>query len=64
VAFPFMPMTDEMLKKLSRFIEDSNHTINSPDFPAVFVSQEFKSALELNPRQSETNHSNLLTNNR
>jgi len=54
VAFPFMPMTNEMLKKLTRVMQDSNQTINSPDFPAVFASQEFKSILELNPQCSET----------
>jgi len=47
-------MTDEMLKKLTRVMQDSNQTINSPDFPAVFASQEFKSILELNPQCSET----------
>jgi len=49
-----MPMTNEMLKKLTRVMQDSNQTINSPDFPAVFASQEFKSILELNPQCSET----------
>jgi len=54
LAFPFMPMTDEMLKKLFRIIQDSNQTINSLDFPFVFVSQELKFPLELNPHRSET----------
>jgi hypothetical protein len=54
VAFPFMPMTNEMLKKLSRAIEDSDQTINFPDFPAVFVSCEFKFALDLIPSPLET----------
>jgi hypothetical protein len=63
VAFPFYPMTNEMLKKLSRAIRDSDRTINSLDLPAVFVSQEFKSALEINSQRSETNQSDIRTNN-
>jgi hypothetical protein len=43
-----------MLKKLSRAIEDSDQTINFPDFPAVFVSCEFKFALDLIPSPLET----------
>jgi hypothetical protein len=57
-------MTDEMLKKLSRAIEDSNQTINSHDLPAVFVSCEFKLTRELNQYNVETDQSDLLTNNR
>jgi len=64
VAFPFMPMTDEMLKKLSRVSQDSDQTINSSELYTVFVSCEFKLVLELNLQHSETNQSNLLTNNR
>jgi hypothetical protein len=47
-------MTDEMLKKLSQVAQDSDPTISSPNLSAVFVSCEFKSALELNLQQSET----------
>ena len=54
MAHPFLPMTNEILEKLTRVDRDSNQTINSPDFPAVFASQEFKSILELNPQCSET----------
>ena len=54
MAFPFCPMTDEMLKKLSQVAQDSDPTISSPNLSAVFVSCEFKSALELNLQQSET----------
>ena len=64
MAFPFYPMTNEMLKKLSRAIEDSDQTINFPDPPALFASREFKSVLELNPQRSETNQSNIRTDNR
>jgi hypothetical protein len=50
-------MTNEMLKKLSRAIQDSNQSIKFSDFPAVFASREFKSVLELNPQRTETNPS-------
>jgi hypothetical protein len=56
-------MTDEMLKKLSRTIQDSNQTINSHDLHAVFVSQAFKSVLELNPHHVETDQSDISTDN-
>jgi len=58
VAFPFMPMTNEMLKKLSQATQDSNQTINSSELPTVFASQDFKSAIELNQQRSETDQTN------
>jgi hypothetical protein len=68
VAFPFYPMTNEMLKKISRAIRDSDRTINSLDSPAVFETQYLKSILELssqhseaNPSASEENHNHLRT---
>ena len=64
MAFPFCPMTDEMLKKLSQVAQDSDQIINSPDLSAVLVSQVFKSVLELNPHPVETDQSDLPTNNR
>ena len=64
MAFPFIPMTDEMLKKLSRIIQDSNQTINSHDLPTVFVSQALKFVLELNPHHIETDQSDIPTHNR
>jgi len=64
VAFPFMPMTNEMLKKLTRMMQDSNRTINSLDSPAVFETQYLKSILELNSKHSETNQSDIRTDNR
>jgi hypothetical protein len=63
VAFPFMPMTNEMLKKLSRTIQDSNQTINIHDLHAVFVSQAFNTVLELNPHHVETDQSDISTDN-
>ena len=64
MAHPFLPMTNEMLKKLSKVIQDSDQTINSPDLPAVFENQEPKSILELNPQRSETNQPDIRTDNR
>jgi hypothetical protein len=64
VAYPFIPMTNEMLKKLSNVTQDSNQTIKFSDFPAVFASREFKSVLELNQHRSETDHTNIRTDNR
>jgi hypothetical protein len=56
-------MTNEILEKLSGVIEDSDQIINSPDFSAVFVSQAFKSVLELNPHHVETYQSDISTDN-
>ena len=64
MAHPFQPMTNEILKKLTRVIQDSDQIVNFPDFPAVFVTQEFKSALELQPQHSETNQSDIRADNR
>ena len=62
MAHPFMPMTNEMLKKLTRVIEDSDQIIKSPELPAVFETQELNSTLEINPQRSETDQSNHRTN--
>ena len=64
MAHPFMPMTNEMLKKLTRVIKDSDQTIKSPELPAVFETQELNSTSELNPQRPETNQSNIRTDNR
>ena len=63
MAHPFLPMTNEMLKKLTRVIKDLNSTEKSPESQPVFETQELKSALEINSQRSETNQSNLRTNN-
>ena len=63
MAFPFCPMTDEVLEKLTQTIQDSNQTINFPDLPAVFVSQGLKSILELIPHSTETNQSEISKDN-
>jgi len=59
--YPFLPMTNEMLKKLTHSIQDLNSTDKSAESQPVFETQELKSALELNPQRSETNRSDLPT---
>ena len=63
MAYPFMPMTNEILEKLTRVIKDSEQTIKSPELPAVFENQEIKSILELNAKSSKTNQSDIRTDN-
>ena len=63
MAFPFYPMTDEMLKKLSQAVRDSDQTINFSDLPAELESQELKSTLELNSPDSNTGQSDIRTIN-
>ena len=58
MAFPFMPMTDEMLKKLSQIIQESDQIINSPDSPTVLASQKSKSAPEISSSHLETDQPN------
>ena len=64
MAHPFLPMTNELLKKLTRAIKDSDQTIKSLELTSVSASQELNSILELNPQCSKNNLSNLRTNNR
>ncbi len=61
MAHPFQPMTTKLLKKLTRVNLDSDPTIQSPDLPAVFETQEPKSVFELNPQRSEADRSDLRT---
>jgi hypothetical protein len=60
-AYPFQPMTTELLKKLTRVNQDSNQPINCPELPAVLATQELKSGLDLNSPRSETNQSDIRT---
>jgi hypothetical protein len=64
MAHPFQPMTTELLKKLTRVNQDSDRTIKSPELPSEFASQETKSTLEFNPQRSETEQSDIRTDNR
>ena len=63
-AYPFQPMTTELLKKLTRAIKDSDQTIKSPELPAVFETQKPKSSIELNLPHSEADQSDIRTDNR
>ena len=60
-AYPFQPMTTELLKKLTRVNQDSDQTLKLPELPVESVSQEPKSILEINPQRSETNQSDIRT---
>ena len=62
MAHPFLPMTNEMLKKLTRMMQDSILTAKFSDFLAVFASRDFKSAIELNQQRSETDQTNHRNN--
>ena len=63
-AYPFQPMTTELLKKLTRVNQDSDSTSKSPESQPVFETQEPKSALEINPQRSESNQSDIRTDKR
>ena len=63
-AYPFQPMTTELLKKLTRVNLDSDSTIKSPENPVEFASKNLQTAIESNSQRSESNQSNLRTNNR
>jgi hypothetical protein len=43
---------------------DSDSTIQSPALPAVFETEEVNSTLEINPQRSESNQSDIRTDNR
>ncbi len=64
MAHPFQPMTTKLLKKLTRVNEDSDSTSKSPEYPIEFASKNLQTAIESNPQHSESNQSNLRTNNR
>jgi len=64
MAHPFMPMTTELLRNLTRINIDSDSTIQSHELPTVFETQEPKSISELNPQRSETDQSDIRTDNR
>ena len=59
MAHPFLPMTNEMLKKLTRINQESISTakISEPRF--VLAIPKTKSTEELNSQHSETNHPQL-----
>jgi len=59
-----MPMTNEILEKITRVIKNSDQTIKSFELPTVLETQELKSTLEINPQRSETDQSDIRTDNR
>ena len=64
MAHPFMPMTTELLKNLTRINIDSDQANKSTKIPTVFETQELNSTLEINPQRSETDQSDIRTDNR
>ena len=63
MAHPFRPMTTKLLRRLIRDNRESNPTIKILDSSSEFASQEQKIALESNPQHSETNQSDIRTDN-
>jgi hypothetical protein len=64
MAHPFLPMTNEILEKLTRI---NKNAISTPKFYEqrfVFSIPNTRPIEELNLQISETNLSNLRTNNR
>jgi len=59
VAHPFCPMTDEMLKKLTRMMQDSISTAKFSEPRFALASTNTIPTEELNPQRSETNHAQL-----
>jgi hypothetical protein len=64
MAHPFQPMTNEMLQKLTRMMQDSISTPKFYEQRFVFSIPKTRPIEELNSQISETNLSNLRTNNR
>ena len=61
VAYPFIPMTDDILKKLNRMMQDSNSTAKFSEPQLVLESETTKSISVTNPSASEENHNHLRT---
>jgi hypothetical protein len=59
VAHPFLPMTNELLKKLSQVSQDSILTAEFSEPRFVFEIPKIIPTEELSPQNSETNHSQL-----
>jgi len=64
MAHPFLPMTTELLKKLTRINRESISAAEFCEQRFVFKILNVIPAEELNSQKSETNLSNLRTNNR
>jgi hypothetical protein len=61
MAHPFIPMTNEMLKKLTRMVQDSFSTAKFSEPQPVLESETTKSISVTNPSASEENHNYLCT---
>jgi hypothetical protein len=59
MAHPFCPMTDEILKQLTRMIQDSISTAKFSKPPFVIAIPKTIPTEELNPQNSETNQPQL-----
>ena len=59
MAHPFLPMTNEMLKKLARMMQDSILTAKFSEPRFVFSIPKIIPTEELNSQKSETNHPQL-----
>ena len=59
MAHPFLPMTDEMLKKLTQMMQDSNSTAEFSEPRFVFEISKTRPTKELNSQNSETNQPQL-----
>ncbi len=61
MAHPFLPMTNEILKKLTRMEQYSFSTAKFSEIQLVLESETTKSISETNPSASEENHNHLRT---
>ena len=59
MAHPFLPMTDEILKKLTRMMQDSILTAKFSEPRFVFTIPKIRPTEELNSQNSETNQPQL-----
>jgi len=57
MAYPFIPMTNEMLKKLTRMMQDSILTAKFSEPRFVFKIPKIIPGEELNQQRSETDQS-------
>ena len=57
MAHPFLPMTTELLKKMTRIEQDSISTVEFSEPRLVFEIPKTRPTEELNSQKSETNQS-------
>ena len=61
MAYPFMPMTKKIIRKVSKAITDSNLSENNTKINCGFESEKNKLASEINPRPLKKIHSHPRT---